>query len=256
MSPLRHTRPARAARRWLSRVLPYRKMAGGRERLDVQYARGSWDYLRSLDELARFSVLAGYCHYLKPNGRILEIGCGEGILQERLDPARYARYVGVDISEEAVRRAQARTQAQRSQPSSEVILSVAKNLGGGSEPPSPQILRFAQDDTAGLRGRFGSTAFVCADAAAWEPGEVFDLIAFNECLEYFDDPVGLVRRYEPSLAPDGAFLVSMFAGLDTTRTRRIWRWLEEVYEVADATRVTNRKGLTWVLEVLRPCASA
>ena len=212
MSPLRHTRPARAARRWLSRVLPYRTMEGGRERLDAQYARGSWDYLRSLDEFARFSVLAGYCHYLKPGGRILEIGCGEGILQERLDPARYARYVGVDISEEAIRRALARSN--------------------------------------------GRTAFVCADAAAWEPGEAFDLIAFNECLEYFDDPVGLVRRYEPSLAPDGAFLVSMFAGLDTTRTRRIWRWLEEVYEVADATRVTNRKGLTWVLEVLRPCASA
>lgn len=215
MSRLRHSRPARAARRWLSLILPYRKMTGGRERLDAEYARGSWDYLRSLGELGRFSVLAGYCHYLKPGGRILEIGCGEGILQERLDPARYSRYVGVDVSAEAIGRAQAR------------------------EP-----------------GSDGRTAFVCADAAAWEPGETFDLIAFNECLEYFDDPLGLVRRYEPALAPDGAFLVSMFAGLDTTRTRRIWRWLEEAYPVEDVTRVTNRAGLTWVLKVLRPCASA
>lgn len=215
MSRLRHSRPARAARRWLSRILPYRKMAGGRERLDAEYARGSWDYLRGPGELARFSVLAGYCHYLKPGGRILEIGCGEGILQERLDRSRYSRYVGLDISAEAIARAEVR------------------------EP-----------------GADGRAAFVCADAAAWEPGETFDLIAFNECLEYFDDPVALVRRYEPALAPHGLFLVSMFAGLDTTRTRRIWRWLEEVYRVEDATRVTNHAGLTWVLKVLRPCASA
>jgi SAM-dependent methyltransferase len=190
-------------------------MAGSRERLDREYARGSWDYLWSLGELARFSVLAGYCHFLKPGGRLLEIGCGEGVLQARLDPARHTRYVGVDISAEPIERARARTK------------------GDGER-----------------------TAFVSADAAAWEPRETFDLILFNECLEYFEDPLALVRRYEPFLAPDGAFLVSMFAGVDTLRTRRIWRWLEEVYDVEDATRVTNNAGLTWVLKVLRPCASA
>lgn len=216
MTELRHSRPLRAVRRWMSRVLPYCEMPGGRERLDQQYARGSWDYLWGRDELARFSVLVGYCHFLKPGGRLLEIGCGEGILRTRLDPARTARYVGVDISAEAIRRAAAR-----------------------------------HDGSGGPR-----TSFVCADAASWEPGEAFDLVLFNECLEYFEDPLALVRRYEPFLAPDGAFVVSMFAGLDTVRTRRIWRRLEGAYEVVDATRVTNRADYTWVLEVLRPCASA
>ena len=200
----------KSLRRGLSLVLPYRKMRGGREKMDSDYARGKWDYLRGIEELGRFSVLVGYCHFLKPGGRILEIGCGEGILHERLDPARYSRFVGVDVSAEAI---------QRAKPG-------------------------------------GKTAFVCADAAVWQPGETFDLIVFNECLEYFDDPLAVVRHYEPSLAPGGAFLVSMFAGIETARTLRIWKWLESVYAVEDATRVTNRNGLTWVLKVLRPCASA
>lgn len=201
-----------AIRRGLSLVLPYTKMRGGREKMDSDYAHGKWDYLWGISESGRFSILVGYCHLLKPGGRILEIGCGEGMLQARLDPARYSRYMGADISAEALRRASERAN--------------------------------------------GKTSFVCADAATWEPGETFDVIIFNECLEYFDDPVALVRRYEPSLAPDGVFLVSMFAGIETARTVRIWKWLEAVYTVEDATRVANKDGLTWVLKVLRPCASA
>lgn len=200
----------KAVRRGLSLVLPYRKMRGGREKMDSDYAHGKWDYLRGIGELGRFSILVGYCHFLKPGGRILEIGCGEGILQERLDPARYSRYVGIDISAEAVQRAAANAKA----------------------------------------------TFLCADAAVWQPEEVFDLVVFNECLEYFDDPLAVVRRYEPALAPGGAFLVSMFTGVETARTLRIWRWLESVYAVADSTRVTNKAGISWILKVLKPCASA
>lgn len=203
----------KAVRRGLSLVLPYRKMRGGREKMDSDYAHGKWDYLRGVEELGRFSILVGYCHFLKPGGRILEIGCGEGILQERLDPARYSRYMGVDISAEAVSRATAR----------------------------------AGD---------GKTAFLCADAAVWQPEGTFDLVVFNECLEYFDDPLAVVRRYEPALAPGGAFLVSMFTGVETARTLRIWKWLESAYAVEDSTRVTNKAGISWILKVLKPCASA
>ena len=206
----------KAVRRGLSLVLPYRKMRGGREKMDSDYAHGKWDYLRGVEELGRFSILVGYCHFLKPGGRILEIGCGEGILQERLDPSRYSRYVGVDVSAEAVKRASDRA---------------------GSD----------------------KAAFFCADAAVWQPTEedtAFDLIVFNECLEYFDDPLAVVRRYEPALAPGGAFLVSMFTGVETARTLRIWRWLESVYAVADSTRVTNKAGISWILKVQKPCASA
>ena len=77
----RHLRDA--TRRALSLVLPYRSIPGSREVLDCEYKSGSWDYLRGPEELPRFSIVAGYCHHFRPNSAILEIGCGEGILQER-----------------------------------------------------------------------------------------------------------------------------------------------------------------------------
>jgi 2-polyprenyl-3-methyl-5-hydroxy-6-metoxy-1,4-benzoquinol methylase len=72
---------------------------------EAQYVGGRCDYYREISELARYHIVAGYCHYLKPAGTILDLGCGEGILQERLDPSKYSRYVGVDFSSEAINRA-------------------------------------------------------------------------------------------------------------------------------------------------------
>ena len=183
-------------------------MDGRRNVLEAEYARGTWDYLRGPEEVSRFSVVVGYCRYFNSQGSILEIGCGEGILQERLDGGRHRRYLGVDISAEAIARA--------------------------------------------ARRQNSSTSFVVEDAQVFCPDEPFDVIVFNECLEYFADPLGLVRRYERFLAPGGIYIVSIFAGIDTTRSRKIWRMLESVYRGQAATRVTNEAGYTWTVKVFRP----
>jgi 2-polyprenyl-6-hydroxyphenyl methylase/3-demethylubiquinone-9 3-methyltransferase len=183
-------------------------MDGSKELLDNEYSSGVWDYLRELEELSRFSVIAGYCHHLKDQGSILEIGCGEGILREKLDSAKYSRYVGVDISSEAIRRA-----------------------------------AHKEDE---------NNIFVAEDAKTYAPIERFDVIIFNECLEYFSDPLGLVQRYESFLKKDGIYIVSMFVGLDTARTRRIWKMLESVYKAETETRVSNKKGYNWIIKVFSP----
>lgn len=183
-------------------------MAGGQELLKREYLSGAWDYLRELDELPRFSVVAGYCHHFKEKGKILEIGCGEGILQERLCPSKYSRYAGVDISPEAIRRA-----------------------------------AYKQDE---------KTFFVCEDANIYTPEEPFDAIVFNECLEYFDEPLRIVRRYESFLEQDGIFIVSMFVGIDTVRTKRIWKMLEAAYTAEVEARVSNKKGWSWIIKVFIP----
>lgn len=72
---------------------------------EEQYSKGQWDHLDQLRELAHYSVLVGYIHYLKPGGSILDIGCGKGILQERLALYGYSKYVGIDISDNAIRQA-------------------------------------------------------------------------------------------------------------------------------------------------------
>lgn len=77
-------------------------------RWNKQYARGGWEWLRRIDELAHYSVLAGYLLRLKPQARVLELGCGEGLLLDHLHPASYSTYQGVDFAE-PVAQAQRRT---------------------------------------------------------------------------------------------------------------------------------------------------
>jgi 2-polyprenyl-3-methyl-5-hydroxy-6-metoxy-1,4-benzoquinol methylase len=71
-------------------------------RWDREYRTDKWCYMRALPELARYSVVAGYAQYLAAQGELLDLGCGEGILQGRLGSTGYARYVGVDISRAAI----------------------------------------------------------------------------------------------------------------------------------------------------------
>lgn len=75
------------------------------ERWDMKYARGNWKPLREIHELGHYSIIAGYFQYLKPGGTILDVGCGEGLLQERISPALYSKYTGIDLSAEAIRQA-------------------------------------------------------------------------------------------------------------------------------------------------------
>lgn len=85
--------------------LPYTHKKVKSEAWDMQYSSGRWNYLREINELSHYSVISGYCHYFKPTATILDVGCGDGFLQENLHSNEYSRYVGVDISEEAIRMA-------------------------------------------------------------------------------------------------------------------------------------------------------
>lgn len=190
-----------------STLEPYLPLPGGRALLDAQYAEGVWDYLRGVGELSRFSVVAGYCHYFKQGGRILELGCGEGLHLERLDLTKISRYVGVDISAEAIARA--------------------------------------------VHRHSGRSDFVTADAAVYWPDESFDVVVFNECLEYFKKPLWLLQRYEEFLRPEGVYIVSMFSG---PRVDRIWQSLQGYYEVSANTLVSTKPSFSWRIKVLVPRA--
>lgn len=198
-------------RLWSSHVLPARPMRGGRELLDAEYAAGVWDYLRDVEEQPRFSVIAGYCHQFKPGGNILEVGCGEGLLQERLCGDRYARYLGVDISENAIARAASKQ---------------SENV-----------------------------EFVVGDASTFRPEYRFDVVVFNESLEYFAQPERLLRRYEEFLAEDGIYIASVFVGTDNVRHKHIWKTIDSLYPTVARTRVSTGSRLTWNIRVLVPLAS-
>ncbi|MDB5281459.1 MAG: Methyltransferase type 11 [Bacteroidota bacterium] len=81
---------------------------GSPERLDLKYKTGHWDYLREIPELAHYSIIAGYFQFLKKGGSVLDIGCGEGLLQERIGRDNYSGYSGFDLAAEGITRAKAK----------------------------------------------------------------------------------------------------------------------------------------------------
>ncbi len=67
-----------------------------------QYRGGRWSYLHDGAEAARYEVIAGLLHPLLPGGSLLDVGCGEGILRDRLRPIGYRAYLGIDLSSAAL----------------------------------------------------------------------------------------------------------------------------------------------------------
>jgi 2-polyprenyl-3-methyl-5-hydroxy-6-metoxy-1,4-benzoquinol methylase len=73
-----------------------------REIWESQYRGGQWTFLQELEQMTRYSVIAGYIHALARKGALLDVGCGEGILLDRLGAHDFSKYVGIDISQTAV----------------------------------------------------------------------------------------------------------------------------------------------------------
>jgi 2-polyprenyl-3-methyl-5-hydroxy-6-metoxy-1,4-benzoquinol methylase len=90
-----------------SRLRPLRRPHVSQERWQQEYAQGCWSSLDEVGQLAHYSLIIGYYLYYRPGGSILDIGCGEGILQKRLRLCGYSRYLGIDLSERAIARAKA-----------------------------------------------------------------------------------------------------------------------------------------------------
>lgn len=91
--------------RWLFPAKPPSLEFSG-QKWDSEYSSNQWDYMKNISELGRYSMITGYLGHLKPDAAILEVGCGTGILFERLKHLPYQYYKGMDISEKAIESAQ------------------------------------------------------------------------------------------------------------------------------------------------------
>ncbi len=72
---------------------------------DQQYRAGVWNSLDTIDEFAHYMVIAGYVHSLFSSPTILDVGCGHGRLMRLLTPFGFGKYLGIDLSNEAIARA-------------------------------------------------------------------------------------------------------------------------------------------------------
>lgn len=74
---------------------------------EEKYRAGRWAYMRDLHELPRYAAVAALTHRLAGDGRILDVGCGEGLLVDQLRAYGYESYLGIDISSDAIESARA-----------------------------------------------------------------------------------------------------------------------------------------------------
>lgn len=72
---------------------------------EEQYRAGAWDHLHGREEAARYDALVEMLRTRKPGGAVLDVGCGDGLLRDRLRPHGYSRFLGVDLAAAAVERA-------------------------------------------------------------------------------------------------------------------------------------------------------
>lgn len=72
---------------------------------DKEWKSGAWTYMETVAvERSRIAVVGGVMipMYANPNASVLDIGCGEGSISDFLKDDQKSRYVGVDISKEAI----------------------------------------------------------------------------------------------------------------------------------------------------------
>jgi trans-aconitate methyltransferase len=86
----------------------HERVKGGsiaREVWERQYRDGGWNYLAGDDEAGHYQAIAEFYGRYLPDGSVLDIGCGAGILVAYLrwhagmEPLRYT---GIDLAQEAV----------------------------------------------------------------------------------------------------------------------------------------------------------
>lgn len=72
---------------------------------DKEWKSGAWTYMEKIAvERSRIAIIGGVFvpMYTGYNSSVLDIGCGEGAISDFLSPIQRTKYVGVDISKEAI----------------------------------------------------------------------------------------------------------------------------------------------------------
>src|SRR3990167_3252247 len=73
---------------------------------EEEYLKGDWDKLDDDPlERERHAAIGSFCRDFYPQGKILDVGCGFGTLVDFLNPAQVKNYLGIDVSEEVIKKA-------------------------------------------------------------------------------------------------------------------------------------------------------
>ena len=77
-----------------------------KQRWNKQYKSGRWKNLQNDIERERYNTIIEFTNkHGNKNPSVLDLGCGEGILCERMQNESYSEFVGMDFSSESIKQA-------------------------------------------------------------------------------------------------------------------------------------------------------
>jgi 2-polyprenyl-6-hydroxyphenyl methylase/3-demethylubiquinone-9 3-methyltransferase len=88
-------------------LAPYRPILPTKRVWEESFSDDSVAHFADLEEMPRYSVLIGYLLYFGGAPDVLDVGCGAGVLRERLPECAFGSYVGVDPTGTAIELARA-----------------------------------------------------------------------------------------------------------------------------------------------------
>jgi trans-aconitate methyltransferase len=69
---------------------------------EAEYQRGLWSRLQGSQEYARYRLVSGFIQPDAKPIKLLDVGCGEGVILKHLDLGRIEQYTGVDLAQAAL----------------------------------------------------------------------------------------------------------------------------------------------------------
>jgi SAM-dependent methyltransferase len=179
---------------------------------DQEFSSGKWRFADDTSGDVVYRQLEKYVG----RGSVLDLGCGQGSTAVEL-ASPYKRYVGVDISEVALKRAREKTA------------------------------------TAGLTSR---ASFACSDFLGYDPDQRFDVILFRESMYHvpIGQVKTILNRYSQFLTDNGVFIVRLYLagprGEKRFRPKAVIRTIEGDFDVIEKAEQKDLYATT--VTVFRP----
>ena len=79
-----------------------RLAASSEQEWNAEYDGGRWQHLAGWEERPRYWILAAAIASAVPSARVLDAGCGAGVLRRVLENFSFQSYTGLDISQSAL----------------------------------------------------------------------------------------------------------------------------------------------------------
>ena len=79
---------------------------------EKRYAETYHDLLESKNEMGRYGIITEYLRRVIRQGKVLDVGCGTGLIAELLD-LEQIKYTGIDIATEAIQKAKEKPYAPK-----------------------------------------------------------------------------------------------------------------------------------------------